>query len=336
MAMIATSERTALATINRTLRIGMSTDMARGTSGDARPTRGPGSRPNPTYTSTGRPSVPITPSGSRRKILISSQVSFQSPRSMVSAEVISVSLPSVANLMAGELKKHILECRKLGAEVDDADPVLAQTVDHVRHQVVAAAANRHPRSLAAHRVHLRHRLEPIASLGVLGDNDDASFGAMTAHQRGRRSDIDDAAVVDDCDTVAQALGLLHQMRGQKHRLAAIADAAHEIPDRAARLRVEAGRQLVEEHHFGVVDQRERDEQALFLPAGQRHEPGVPLVAETKLLDEPVAVDRLAIERRPEADRFPDLDALLQLRRLQLDADPFLQLVHVPFRMKAQH
>src|SRR5262245_49589023 len=86
MAMIATSERTALATIKRTLRIGMSTDTALGTSGDARPTRGPTSRPNPTYTSTGRPTVPITPSGSRRKILISSQVSFQSPRIIVSTE----------------------------------------------------------------------------------------------------------------------------------------------------------------------------------------------------------------------------------------------------------
>src|SRR5580765_7188960 len=86
MAMIATSDRTALATISRTLRIGRSTDTACGTSGDARPTRGPSSRPSPTYTSTGRPTVPTTPSGSRRKILISSQVSFQSPRSMVSAE----------------------------------------------------------------------------------------------------------------------------------------------------------------------------------------------------------------------------------------------------------
>ncbi len=30
----------------------------------------------------GKPTVPITPSGSRRKIFVSSQVSLQSPRSM--------------------------------------------------------------------------------------------------------------------------------------------------------------------------------------------------------------------------------------------------------------
>src|SRR6185436_21019740 len=234
MAMIATSERTALATISRTLRIGRSTDTARGTSGDVRPARGPSSRPSPTYTSTGRPIVPTTPSGSRRKILISSQVSFHRPRSTMSSL-------SVSNLMTGELQKHVLECRKLRPEVDDADPVLAQAMDHVRHQVVAAAAHREPGSLAAHRVHLRHRLKAVAGRGVLGDDDDASLGAMPAHQRRWRSNIDDAAVVDDGDAVAQALGLLHQVRRQEHGFAAIADAADEIPDRAARLRVEAGR-----------------------------------------------------------------------------------------------
>jgi hypothetical protein len=88
---------------------------------------------------------------------------------------------------------------------------------------------------------------------------------MPAHERRWRSDVDDAAVIDDGDAVAQALGLLHQVCRQEHRLASIADAADEIPDRAARLRVEACGQLVEKHHFGVVDQRKRDEQALFLP-----------------------------------------------------------------------
>src|SRR5262245_11817717 len=43
-----------------------------------------------------------------------------------------LSLLSVSNLMAGELQKYVLECRKLGAEVDDTDPVLAEAVDHVR------------------------------------------------------------------------------------------------------------------------------------------------------------------------------------------------------------
>ena len=89
---------------------------------------------------------------------------------------------------------------------------------------------------------------------------------MAGDEGGRCADVHDAAVVDDCDPIAEALGFLHQVRGQEHRLAALADAAHEIPDRATRLRIEAGRQLVEKYEFGIVDQREGDEQALLLTA----------------------------------------------------------------------
>src|SRR5260370_16206579 len=43
----------------------------------------PATRPNTRKTRTGKPIVPNAPSGSRRKILISIQVSFQSPRSII-------------------------------------------------------------------------------------------------------------------------------------------------------------------------------------------------------------------------------------------------------------
>ena len=89
---------------------------------------------------------------------------------------------------------------------------------------------------------------------------------MLVDQPLRGIDVDDASVLDDGDAIAQPLRLLHQVRGQEHGLAARADAAHQLPDRAPRLRIEAGRQLVEKHHFGIVDERERDEQALLLAA----------------------------------------------------------------------
>ena len=159
---------------------------------------------------------------------------------------------------------------------------------------------------------------------------------MPPHELGRRADVDDASVVEDGHAVAQPLGLLHEMRRQKDGLAALADAAHQIPDRPPRLRVEPCRQLVEEDQLGVVDEREGDEQALLLAAGQRHEPGVPLVAQAELLDQTVAVDRLPVQGRPEFDRFPDLDPLLELRLLQLHADALLQRVHVSRRIQPQH
>src|SRR5689334_20033341 len=106
-------------------KIGRSTDTKRGMSGAPARTRGPSHRPNATKTSTGTTNVPINPSGSRTKILISSHVSFQSPRGMVL-------VASVPDRVAGQLEKDVFERRNLGAEVDDAHPMLGQTVDHVR------------------------------------------------------------------------------------------------------------------------------------------------------------------------------------------------------------
>ena len=44
----------------------------------------------------------------------------------------------------------------------------------------------------------------------------------------------------------------------------------------------------------------------------------------------------AVERRPELHRLPHLDPLLQLRLLQLHADPLLQLVDVAEGIEAEH
>src|ERR1017187_7267488 len=61
----------------------------------------PNNRPATKNTRTGRIIEPNAPSGSRKKILISSQVSFQSPRNMVCLFLASCFL--MANRMAGEL-----------------------------------------------------------------------------------------------------------------------------------------------------------------------------------------------------------------------------------------
>src|SRR6202522_4411587 len=117
------------------------------------------------------------------------------------------------------------------------------------------------------------------------------------------------------------------MSGQEDGLAAFADAAHQVPDGVARLWIEAGGEVVEKHNLGVVDEREGDEQALLLAAGKVHEPGVSLVGKAELLEQVFGVRGfLFIERRPEIDCLPNLDALLQLCLLQLYADAFLKLI----------
>src|SRR5580692_3224777 len=104
---------------------------------------------------------------------------------------------------------------------------------------------------------------------------------MAADEALRRIDVDDPSMLDDGYAVAQTFGFLHQMSGQKDGLAALADAAHQIPDGAARLRVEAGGQLVEKDHFRVVDQRQGNKEALLLASGEVHEPGVALIGEAE-------------------------------------------------------
>jgi hypothetical protein len=126
--MIATRDSTVLVVIRREARMGKSTETTRGRPGETRPTRGPSSRPNSTTINTGIPTVATTPSGSRTKILISSHVSCQSPRSMVSPA-------SVPNHVASQLEKDVLECRELCAEVDHPHPVLRQALNHLGHQV---------------------------------------------------------------------------------------------------------------------------------------------------------------------------------------------------------
>ncbi len=64
--------------------------------------------------------------------------------------------------------------------------------------------------------------------------------------------------------VAQPLRLLHQMGREKHRLAAIAHSADQLPDGSPRLRVESGGEFVEKYHLGLIDQCQGDKQPLFL------------------------------------------------------------------------
>src|SRR6266550_2860903 len=113
-----------------------------------------------------------------------------------------------------------------------------------------------------------------------------------------RTHLDNAPVLDDRHAIAESLGFFHQMRRQKYRGAAVSDAGHERPDRATRLRVEPGRELVEEHDLGLVDERERDEEPLLLSARERHEPRVALGFQPEPREERVGIYDAVVERSP--------------------------------------
>ena len=54
-----------------------------------------------------------------------------------------------------------------------------------------------------------------------------------------------------------------------------------------------------------------------------------------MFEQPVAVQRLWVERGPEIHSLPDLDSLLELRLLELHPNPVLDLIHVAERIETQ-
>src|ERR1700733_89028 len=210
-------------------------------------------------------------------------------------------------------------------------------MNHFGHQIIAAPANRELRVAARNRFHARDRSEALFSRRMVAREYHSSLGAVTIDEILWPVDVDDASVLDDRYAVAQSFGLFHEMSGQENRLAALADAAHQFPDRAPRLRVEPGGQLIEKNNFGIVDQRKRNEQPLLLASGEIHEPGVSLIREAKLLEQAFTVRRLLLVKRgPQVYRFPNFDSLLQLGLLQLNPDAILQLVDVAEGIETQH
>ena len=171
-------------------------------------------------------------------------------------------------------------------------------VDHLGDEVVALAANRVRRSLPSPPLDRADRcIRSARSTSSLVNTTRRSGQCFRTSAPGVPT-LDQAPVLDDGDAIAEPLGLFHQVRREEHRRAAVPDVGHELPDRAARLRIEAGRELVEEHDLGLVDQRERDEQPLLLAAGERHEPGVALALEAEPRQERVAFGDAASRATP--------------------------------------
>src|SRR3954466_2659264 len=121
--MIVTSDNTPLSAMSTDTRTGSPT--RKNPAGESGPgvRRPPANRLTITKITTGNKIDPKAPSGSRRKILISSQVSFQSPRSI--AESLSI-----ADRMAGQFQKDVLQVGRRGAEVGDPYPIFGETLDH--------------------------------------------------------------------------------------------------------------------------------------------------------------------------------------------------------------
>ena len=184
----------------------------------------------------------------------------------------------------------------------------------MRGQLVDAVGARH----ALHALERRERVlvEPVAL------EDHARAAAQAVDQRLRRVERDDAAAVHDRDAIAQRLGLVEVVRRQHDGAVLGGDRADHVPEVAARLRVEAGRGLVEEHDLGVVHEREGDREALLLAARElpRLRLGLLLEADERQQARRPAFERHAVEAREEVEQLGRREVLEQRVLLQLHAD----------------
>src|SRR5258707_385027 len=173
--MMVTSDKTPLSAMSTDTKTGSPTRRNPAVGSEPGVTRPPASRLTTTKTRTGNKIDPNAPSGSRRKILISSQVSFQSPRNIFESL-------SIADRMAGQFQKHILEVGQHGAEFGDPDPILGETLDHLGHEVVAPPLKSELEVLAHHVLNLRNRSQAFLGDCIRGRQDHRSRGAVPPHQ----------------------------------------------------------------------------------------------------------------------------------------------------------
>src|SRR3954462_3801989 len=129
------SDSTALSAIRIAASTGRSIVTRAGASRPAAPER-PNIRPSTTKTRTGMTTVPMTPSGCRTEISISSHVSVSSP--------LSIRRPSVPDRVAGDVEEHVFQRRSIGAKIRDLDLMIRDTANHTCDQVVPLAANGEP------------------------------------------------------------------------------------------------------------------------------------------------------------------------------------------------
>jgi hypothetical protein len=134
----------------------------------------------------------------------------------------------------------------------------------------------------------------------------------------------DAAALQYRHPVGEALRLVQVVGGEHDRLAERAEVLDRRPAPAARLRVEAGRRLVEEDQVRVAGQGEGQVKAAALTAGQAAHLDVPVLGELHDLQQVGQVPRFPVVAAPAVDELRHPGLPREAAFLQDDADPLAE------------
>ena len=143
------------------------------------------------------------------------------------------------------------------------------------------------------------------------------------------------AVIHDGHTLAELLRFVHVVRGQDDGAAVFLELRDEVPQLAARLRVEAGGRFVEKQQVGVADQRAGQREALFLAAGEIADSGVAFFLQLNQSNGILWRRTLAEEAAKELNRFQNRKFVGKLCFLELDPQALAEFGGVGLPVQAE-
>ena len=204
------------------------------------------------------------------------------------------------------MKRVLDRRRRVGSTVASANPRAAQKRPQLRGDRGPAARPRARRCSAASRRTDRR----CARAGILAQREQRAIAVARANReqrpverrgdRRRRVDREQASALNQRDAVA-AVGFVHVRRRDEDRQPAAFEPAEQIPELAARHRVDAGRRLVEKQDLGTMHERAAERELLLHAARQRA--GAAILERLEL-----AVDRRDLRSYSRSTVVPNTDA----------------------------
>src|SRR5919197_1510858 len=250
----------------------------------------------------------------------------------------NVLIGSLDQAPARQLQEDVLE----GAPAhEDALRLEAAFVQLVRRRVSVVRIEEHAigKRLDALDAAVGPVAEVVGAVVSEAQLDDLARG-VAVDELQRRALRDDLSLVLHDEPVTQLFGFFHVVRREEQRRSGLLEPVETVPDDVSRLRIEAGRRLVEQHHVGVVHERTSNGQAALHPARERLHPVVRALRELDELEELVGALRELPARNAEVasvddDVLPDGQLHVECVELRDDPEPRADLHPVLHRVEAE-
>src|SRR6266581_2730909 len=162
----------------------------------------------------------------------------------------------------------------------------------------------------------------------------ASRSAGVGLELARCAQGDDFAVIHDGHAVAEALGFLYVVSGHENGLFLAAEFLDDVVNLAANLRIETSGGLVEEKHFGIIDQSHGEGEPLLLAARKLAVKRVALFFEAEALEQFLRLAAALVEAGEETQGFHDAQLVGKGSRLQRGADLVFESLRFALRVEA--